>query len=308
MKLYINKTLIFLALIALLNISCDDKDDETISIELVSGATLDLGDVPAGSTGIGSFAVKGIGLNLPIFLEIESDQFSLDKDLFPAANINNTANVLFSPSRTATREPVSTTVMLTSGGRTETINVMANIVKPQPLAIGTQVYFNNMEFGLEHGDPVSSSNFDSSSTIDATVLFTHSVSPSGGDASRVRTNKTSSMCADNSIGDCGNALRVVGNGTSVTVSLTGLEADRSYEVSYWVRPGGSSDRSLDVTVTGDTAPVFEDWGGFSDRSFYRKVVRTGIADSSGNIEINFEYSGSSTARTISIDDLEVVAL
>ncbi|MEW4923956.1 hypothetical protein [Algibacter sp. 2305UL17-15] len=306
MKLHINIVLLVVMVFSLF--SCEDKDPVTQDIELVSGETLDLGDVPAGSSGSGEFVVKGIGLGFPIFLEIEGDNFSLDKDLFPAANINNKGLVTFSPERTATQETVSAVVMLNSKDITKTINVIANIVAPEPLEVGTQVYFNNMEFGLDHGDPISSSDFADSDNTHPTVMAVYDLAPSGNNASRIRTNKTSAMCDDNSIGDCGNAFRITGNGSVINIALSGLEAGRSYEVSYWVRPDGSSSRSMDVTVTGDTEAAFEDWGGLSDRSFYRKITRTGIADGTGNLEINFEYSSNSTSRTISVDDLKVVTL
>ncbi len=308
MKLNINTFLALLVLMVFSVISCENKDSIAQDIELVSGETLDLGDIPAGSSGSGSFTVKGIGLGFPIFLEIEGNNFSLDKNLFPAANINNTANVSFSPELTEAQETVSAVVLINSKGINKIINVTANIVEPEPLEVGTQVYFNNMEFGLEHGDPISSNQFAGSDNTHPTVLVTYDVAPSGNNASRIKTNKTSSMCSDNLIGDCGNAFRITGNGSIINISLSGLEAGRSYEVSYWVRPDGSSSRSMDVTVTGDTEPAFEDWGGLSDRSFYRKVVRTGIANNTGNLEINFEYSSSSTSRTISVDDLKVVTL
>jgi len=308
MKLNINTPLIIFALMVILMISCDDENTMVKDIELVSGDILDLGDVPAGSSGSGVFVVKGIGLEFPMFLDIRGDNFSLDKMLFPAANINNEANVSFSPPRTATRESVSATVNITSKDINKTINVIANIVAPEPLDVNTQVYFNNMEFGLDHGEPINANDFVSSDNKHPTVMAAYSLSPSGGVPSRIKTNKTSSMCSNNSIGDCGNAFRFTGNGTIAKISLSGLEAERNYEVSYWVRPDGSSSRSMDVTITGDTEEVFEDWGGFSDRNFYRKIERIGVADGIGSLEINFKYSSNSTSRTISIDDLKVVAL
>jgi len=305
----INKYIILAFYTLILSLTSCEKDNSiTPDILLISGETLDLGDVPAGSTGSGTFTVKGLGLGFPISLEIEGDNFSLEKDLFPAANINNSSVVIFSTEITATQGPVSATVHLSSNNVNKTINVIANIVEPEPLEAGEQVYFNNMEFGLAHEQELTLSDFSNSGYTHPVVMATYELAPQNGNNSYIRTNKTSSMCDDALIGDCGNALRFVGMGTSVAISLSGLESGRSYSVSYWVRPDGSTDRSMDVIVTGDIEPAYEYWGAYSDRSFYREVVRTGIADEAGELKINFVFSYSSTSRTISIDNLEVKTL
>ncbi|PIE78984.1 MAG: hypothetical protein CSA15_05030, partial [Candidatus Delongbacteria bacterium] len=288
-----------------INLSCNNEDEITQDIELVSGETLDLGDVPAGSSVTGTFTVKGVNLSLPIYLNTSDQALSLNKDFFPAANINNEAEIVFSPEITATQGSYSGSVEITSEDIVKTLNVVANIVEPVALPDDTEVYVNTMEFGLDHGSGISVSDFENADAPHSSVSVTYTLKRHQDKKSRIKVNKTSSKCNDNTVGDCGNAVRIVGPGTKVTILLSGLEADRSYDVSYWIRPDGSSDRSMDVTVTGDTTSPTEDWGGHDDRSFYTEVTRKGIADESGNLEISFEYTADSKSRTISIDDIRV---
>ncbi len=271
-----------------INLSCNNEDEIVKDIELVSGETLDLSDVPAGSSVVGAFTVKGVNLSLPIYLKTSDKALSLNKDFFPAANINNKAEVVFSPEKTATQGSYSGSIEITSEEIVKTLNVIANIVEPVGLPDNTEVYVNTMEFGLDHGSGISISDFEKADVLHPSVSVTYTLKRHQGKKSRIKVNKTSSKCNDKAIGDCGNAVRIVGTGTKITILLSGLEAGRSYGVSYWIRPDGSSDRSMDVTVTGDTTSPTEDWGGYSDRSFYREVTRKGVADESGNLKISFE--------------------
>ena len=303
------KATMMLAVI-LMTFSCNDNDNLiTPEINIVSGETIDFGDVPAGSSGTKSFNVKGSGLNLPITLNISGDKMSLTKTLFPAANINNSAEIIFSPSRDQAQIGVNGIIELSSGNISKTINVIANVVKPEPLPVETEIYFNDMEFGLDHNTPATTAILAGSHVLHSTVMATYTLNKSGNNETRIRVNAQFPKCADGSAlqnSGCGNALRIVGETSSVTINLIGLEADRNYEVSYWIRPGGSSERSIDVTVTGDTEDAYENWGN-NDKNKYYNRIRTGIADSDGNFQMTFEYSYNSTGRTISLEDLSVTA-
>ena len=294
------KATMMLAVI-LMTFSCNDNDNLiTPEINIVSGETIDFGDVPAGSSGTKSFNVKGSELNLPM---------SLTKTLFPAANINNSAEIIFSPSRDQAQIGVNGIIELSSGNISKTINVIANVVKPEPLPVETEIYFNDMEFGLDHNTPATTAILAGSHVLHSTVMATYTLNKSGNNETRIRVNAQFPKCADGSAlqnSGCGNALRIVGETSSVTINLIGLEADRNYEVSYWIRPGGSSERSIDVTVTGDTEDAYENWGN-NDKNKYYNRIRTGIADSDGNFQMTFEYSYNSTGRTISLEDLSVTA-
>lgn len=290
--------------------SCKDEVGITPDITLVTGETLNLGDVPAGSSVSETFTVQGGGLRQVIYISVANGPFTLDKELFPAANIENTGTVTISTERTTTQGAVTGTIEVSSQGILKTIALTANVVKPAPLPVDTEIYFNDMEFGLDHGSDLVASAFEGTQVVHETATVQYDVSPSGNNSNRIRVNATSSKCEDNSAGDCGNSMRFTGQGSTVNVTLSGLESDRNYEVSYWVRPGGSSDRSMDVTVTGDVETAFEDWGSGGlggDTGIYTKRIRTGIADASGNLSINFEYSANSTSRTISVEDLRVVS-
>ena len=290
--------------------SCEDDDNLGIpEISVVSGETLDLGDVPAGSSANVTFIVQGAGLDLPITLNVTGNNMSMSKTLFPAANIKNSAQIIFSPSRDDSQVAVSGSIELSSGDTSKIINIIANIIKPEPLPIDTEIYFNDMDFDLDHNTPVTKAILESSHKLNSTVMATYILNKSGNNESRIRVNAQFPKCADGSAlqnSGCGNALRIVGETSSVKIGLIGLEADRNYEVSYWIRPGGSSERSLDVTVTGDTEDAYENWGG-NDKTKYHNKIRTGVADSDGNFQMTFQYSFNSTGRTISIDDLSVIA-
>ena len=294
----------------LMTFSCDDNDNIiTPEISIVSGETIDFGDVPAGSAGTKSFNVRGSGLNLPITLNVSGDRMSITKTLFPAANINNSAEIIFSPSRDQAQVGVNGTIELSSGDISKTINVIANVVEPEPLPVETEIYFNDMEFGLDHNTPATTAILEGSHELHSSVMATYVLNKAGNNESRIRVNAQFPKCADGSAlqySGCGNALRIVGETSSVTVNLIGLEADRNYEVSYWIRPGGSSERSLDVTITGDTEDAYENWGN-NDKTKYHNKIRTGIADSDGNFQMTFQYSYNSTGRTISLEDLSVTA-
>lgn len=276
----------------------------------VDPTSIDFGEVEPGSTQSREFILTGSRLTSGVTLLTTGAGLSVDVTSIDEANGDNTITVTFEPADDATEGPYSGSVQITDGGSASvTLSVVAEITEVfTGLPVGTVVYANDMEFGNDHEADAVQSDFEEADETHSTVSVGYTLIPNNDNPNRIRTNKTSSRCADNSIGDCGNALRFTGNGSTVNIALSGLEAGRSYEVSYWVRPDGSSDRSMDVTVTGDTSDAFEDWGGFTDRGFYREVVRTGVADGSGNLSINFEYSFDSTSRTISIDDLEVVTL
>ena len=289
-----------------LTTSCESDDDSNATIQ-VSTEMIDFGDVPAGSGDVREFTVKGEGLEQVIYPSITGEFFTLSTDLLPVANVENSLTVSFAPNMDAIQQPVSATIEIVSGDISQTIAVTANIIEPEGLPVDTEVYFNDMEYGLDHNTPLSASDFEGAQVLHPTVSASYELVPFDGDPSRIRTNGQFPKCEDNTVGDtCGNAMRIVGLGTRTTISLSGFEPERSYEVSYWVRVGGSSDRSLNVTVTGDTEPAFEDWGG-GDSSIYTQVIRNGIADESGDFEISFEYAQDSTGRTISVDDLRIIA-
>ncbi|MEM8566139.1 MAG: choice-of-anchor D domain-containing protein [Bacteroidota bacterium] len=276
----------------------------------VDPATIDFGEVAPGSIQSREFTLTGSRLTSGVTLSATGDGLTLDLNSIDEANGDNTITITFEPPEGTAEGPFNGSVNISDGGSAvATVSIVAEITEVfTGLPVGTLVYANDMEFGNDHEADAVVSDFEEADELHPTVAVAYTLIPNNDNPNRIRTNKTSSRCPDNSIGDCGNALRFTGNGSTVNIALSGLEAGRSYEVSYWVRPDGSSDRSMDVAVTGDTSDAFENWGGFSDRDFYREVVRTGVADGSGNLSINFEYSFDSTTRTISIDDLEVVTL
>ncbi len=271
-------------------------------------SSIDFGEVIPGSSQSRDFTLTGARLTTGVTLSANGSGLSVDPAVIDDANGDNTITVTLAPADDAPEGVFNGSIEVSDGTITETLPVVASVTNVViGLPVGTVVYSNDMEFGLDHEADATESDFSNAGMTDPTVSVAYSIMPRNDVTNRIRTNKTSSRCPDNSIGDCGNAMRFTGMGSTVNIALSGLEAGRSYEVSYWVRPDGSSDRSMDVTVTGDTSPAFENWGGFDDRSFYRQVTRTGVADGSGNLEINFEFSFDNTSRTISIDDLEVVA-
>lgn len=277
---------------------------------MFSTASLDFGEVEPGSSQSRDFTLTGARLTTGVTISATGAGLSVVPASLDDANGENTITVTYEPADDAPEGVFNGSIEVSDGAAaSETLPVVATVTNVVVgLPVGTVVYSNAMEFGLDHEADATESDFSNAGMTDPTVSVAYSIMPRNDVTNRIRTNKTSSRCPDNSIGDCGNAMRFTGMGSTVNIALSGLEAGRSYEVSYWVRPDGSTDRSMDVTVTGDTSPATEDWGGLTDRSFYREETRTGVADSSGNLEINFEFSSDSTSRTISIDDLEVVAL
>ncbi len=328
----------FLAAILCVSLSsCEDDDSPEKDIILLTGDVVNLGEVPAGSTGQGDFSVKGQSLTRPITLSIAGEDFSIgrfyqlgttndvniqtsdfgESVLFAAANIVNNGRVLFMPDR-SDRGPVSTTVDITTEGISKTLQVTANVVEPLPLEEGTVVYANGFEFGIEDGTAVGNGEIGIDQQTDPSVIAISTVALSTdpdnlGQERDLRSDDDFARCPDNTFDPpCGDVLELRRVGTTLNIELLGLEPGRTFTITYYVLPGGNSSRGLNVTVTGDTSPIFDDLGGLGGRSAgYQEFTRTGIPDENGRLNINIVYTNDGTnsggGRSLAFDDISVVA-
>ncbi len=338
------KKIIYYGLVIILTLSiipmitaCEDDDEIAPGIILVTGDTVDLGDIPAGSTGQGDFSIQGEGLDLPINLSISGEGFSIGRFfqlgttndeniqtsdfgetvLFAAANIVNNGRVLYMPDRSE-RGPVSTTIEINSQGITKTLQVVGNIVEPLPLEEGTVIYTNGFEFGLDDGTAVGNGEIGTDQQVDPTVLANTTIALSTdpdnlGEERDLRSDIQFARCPDNTFDPpCGEVLELRRVGTTLNIELLGLQPNREYFITYYVLPGGDSSRGLNVTVTGDTTPILNDLGGLGGRSAgYQEFMRTGIPDENGRLNINIVYTNDGTnsgsGRSLAFDDISVVA-
>ncbi|GAA3594167.1 hypothetical protein Q4Q39_06630 [Flavivirga amylovorans] len=312
--------------------SCEDDDSgssadiEFLAEDEITGLenTVDLGDVPLCTTGSLSMIVIGKGMRLPLNVTTTSANLSVNKDIFYAANARNSLFVSFTPENGTPLGATDVGAIVFNGenGFSKSISVTANITEPETLDEGVEIYAHGMDFTI--ADPatdkrVTTDIFDRAATVLDGITVQHRVAsdPAPGrndDDLRIELETGRARCPDNTADSgCGSSIVLAtdtGLDASFEISFLGLEAGRTYSVSYWVRPGGSSGpRSLNVEVTGNTEDIFEDWSGTNtfggSSGIFTERVRMGIADDDGNLNIKISVADSRDFRTIMVDDVSV---
>lgn len=297
-------------------IACQDDSTEPASLE-VDAPNLDFGEVNAGSSASASLTFKGSNISGFLDLVVSGQGFSLDKNEILIPNIDRQIIVTFAPDENANLGAVSGMLTVTGDEVSLSIPLNATVTEVPGLPAGTVVYRNDFEFGLDQNTKLASTDFEATDSLGDGLVPVYNLvflNPSSSTAN-IRTQARHGLCrADTTAGndgECGSGFQIVGanssGNTSLTVSLSGLEPDRSYKVIYFVRPNGSSLRSMNVVLSGDLASAEEVYDG-ADNDFYLAKERNGASDASGNLSLKFEYTASSTSRSITIDGLEVQAL
>ena len=261
----------------------------------------------------------------------------MSQTVFPIANASNTVTLTFAPSLDATLGAVSGEITVTAGDLTKTITLTANVTAP-PIAFlesGTVIFSSDFEMGNVsdssdpngHGSALTAEDLGSTgSTYEGlTVSYVVTNYDDGDETTEdigARVQSQRGLCIetavdgvanadnnDDSDGNCGNAFSIQGAGTSVEITVSGLEAGQPASVSYWLRLHGSSERGLDASFTGGETVDHAFTDGTGDSGIYTMYSITGAADENGVLvfKVEADLPEGTYSRGISVDGVTIVA-
>ncbi len=318
-------------------VSCGEDDPAPDPVLTVSTTSISLGEVTAGTSTTADFTITGENVTGSLSLSVTGDGFSLSASSFPVATATNTVTVTFAPAVTATPSAVTGSITISVGDLSEMISISATILEAPPtfLESGTEIFSSDFEMGKPsdssdpsgHGSALTADDLELAGSVLEGLTLAYTVTnyddgdPSNEDkGARVQSQR--GLCAgtedngvadadnnDDSDGNCGNAFSIQGPGTSVEISISGLNPSQPATVTYWLRLNGSSERGLDASFSGGTTVDHAYTDGTGDSSIYTEYSISGAADENGDIvfKVEADLPVDNYSRAISVDNVTIVA-
>lgn len=301
----------------------------TASTFLYEEDVIDMGGILFGTTESKTVTIEGQFIpDGTVDISTTGTGFSVSPASFAVGNGSHDITVTYAASPTASAGEVTGEVVFSFGdGLTSTIPVVAEItlVPPTPLPDATVVYSSDFDFATSpsDGDPLTVADLEGlTPTLHSGVSVSYAVASAtiaedpAFVGATIETGFSMCVATINGAGDeadrgaCESSLGLAQQGSAVTISISGLpQLEANYTVSFWVSPGGNTDREMVTSFGGtDYSLLLNGPGGdvYAREKYYKFEIQ-GASDEDGNLEFEFGNNTDNEFRGIDFDNVEIVA-